>query len=40
LDVMLARERRTDLARSCFDFLPTRALLDLEGWAEHDIFAH
>ncbi|WP_019906187.1 ribonuclease D [Methylobacterium sp. 77] len=40
LDAMLAREGRTDLARSCFDFLPTRSLLDLEGWAETDIFAH
>lgn len=40
LDAMLARENRTELARSCFDFLPTRALLDLEGWAEQDIFAH
>jgi ribonuclease D len=40
LDAMLARERRTELARSCFDFLPARALLDLEGWAEQDIFAH
>jgi ribonuclease D len=40
LDEMLARERRTDLARSCFDFLPARALLDLAGWAEQDIFAH
>ena len=40
LDAMLAREHRTDLARSCFDFLPARALLDLEGWAEQDIFAH
>ena len=30
----------TDLARNCFDFLPTRSLLDLEGWAETDIFAH
>src|SRR5579863_9020140 len=40
LDVMLAREHRTKLARSCFDFLPARALLDLEGWAEQDIFAH
>jgi len=40
LDQMLARERRTELARSCFDFLPARALLDLEGWAEQDIFAH
>lgn len=40
LDEMLARERRTDLARSCFEFLPSRALLDLAGWAEQDIFAH
>ncbi len=40
LDEMLARERRTELARSCFDFLPARALLDLAGWAEQDIFAH
>ena len=40
LDVMLAREHRTELARRCFDFLPARALLDLEGWAEQDIFAH
>ena len=40
LDVMLAREHRTELARRCFDFLPARALLDLAGWAEQDIFAH
>jgi ribonuclease D len=40
LDEMLAREGRTELARSCFDFLPVRALLDLEGWPEQDIFAH
>ncbi|HEX3861602.1 MAG TPA: ribonuclease D [Stellaceae bacterium] len=40
LDEMLAREGRTELARHCFEFLPTRALLDLEGWAEQDIFAH
>ena len=40
LDDMLARERRTELARRCFDVLPARALLDLEGWAEQDIFAH
>jgi ribonuclease D len=40
LDAMLAREHRTELARRCFDFLPARALLDLEGWAEQDIFAH
>ncbi|EKE43347.1 exonuclease [Oceaniovalibus guishaninsula JLT2003] len=40
LDVMLAREGRTELAQRCFDFLPTRAMLDLRGWAEIDIFAH
>jgi ribonuclease D len=40
LDTMLAREGRIDLARATFDFLPTRVLLDLEGWAEQDIFAH
>jgi ribonuclease D len=40
LDEMLARERRTQLAKSCFDFLATRAALDLGGWREDDIFAH
>ena len=40
LDERLARENRTDLAQACFDFLPTRAMLDLAGWAEEDIFAH
>jgi ribonuclease D len=40
LDTMLAREGRTELARSCFEFLPTRARLDLEGWDTEDIFAH
>ena len=40
LDEMLAREGRTELARACFDFLPTRSRLDLEGWEETDIFAH
>jgi ribonuclease D len=40
LDVRLAREHRTALAQACFDFLPHRALLDLAGWAEQDIFAH
>ena len=40
LDAMLAREGRTRLALACFDFLPTRAELDLEGWEETDIFAH
>jgi ribonuclease D len=40
LDAMLAREGRNDLAQACFDFLPTRAALDLAGWEENDIFAH
>ena len=40
LDAMLVREGRTQLAKSCFDFLPTRCLLDLQGWEEEDIFAH
>ena len=40
LDAMLAREGRTDVAQACFDFLPTRAKLDLAGWPDIDIFAH
>jgi ribonuclease D len=40
LDVMLAREGRSAMAAACFAFLPTRALLDLAGWPEEDIFAH
>ncbi len=40
LDRRLAREGRADLAQACFDFLPTRARLDLAGWPEIDIFAH
>jgi len=40
LDEMLAREGRTELARACFDFLPTRVELDLRGWPAEDIFAH
>jgi ribonuclease D len=39
-DLLLAREKRTELAAACFAFLPTRARLDLEGWPEVDIFAH
>ena len=40
LDSRLAREGRSDIAQACFDFLPMRARLDLEGWPEQDIFAH
>ena len=39
-DVRLERENRVELAQGCFDFLPHRALLDLAGWPETDIFAH
>ena len=40
LDQRLAREGRSVIAQACFDFLPTRAALDLTGWPEIDIFAH
>lgn len=40
LDEMLVREGRDALAKACFDFLPHRALLDVRGWEEVDIFAH
>ena len=40
LDAMLAREGRTAVAQACFEFLPTRARLDLSGWENEDIFAH
>ncbi|QYJ02308.1 ribonuclease D [Thalassovita mediterranea] len=40
LEEMLEREGRLTLAQACFDFLPVRAQLDLEGWGESDIFAH
>ena len=40
LDLRLVREGRADLAKACFEFLPIRARLDLEGWASQDIFSH
>lgn len=40
LDLRLIREGRMGVAQACFDFLPHRAMLDLEGWPEVDIFAH
>lgn len=40
LDEMLEREGRSELARRCFDFLPSRSALDLAGWDEMDIFSH
>lgn len=36
----LEREGRLEMAQACFDFLPTRARLDMAGWDEHDIFSH
>jgi ribonuclease D len=40
LDARLIREGRMAMAQACFDFLPHRAMLDLSGWPEIDIFAH
>jgi ribonuclease D len=40
LEALLARERRSDLAAACFEFLPARARLDLLGYEQTDIFAH
>ena len=40
LNVRLAREGRTELAQAAWDFLPSRALLDLAGWPDTDIFSH
>jgi ribonuclease D len=40
LDLRLVREGRMAIAQACFDFLPHRAMLDLAGWPEVDIFAH
>ena len=40
LTLRLEREGRMHLAEACFEFLPTRALLDIAGWAERDIFSH
>ena len=40
LDMMLAREGRSDIAKACFNFLPDRAKLDLMGWNDQDIFSH
>lgn len=36
----LVRDGREAHAKACFEFLPTRAKLDLLGWDETDIFAH
>ena len=40
LDEMLTRENRSELANECFKFLPFRAVLDIKGWNDIDIFEH
>ena len=40
LDIRLIRENRMEIAQACFDFLPSRAKLDILGWPSHDIFSH
>ena len=40
LDSMLLREKRSKLAKACFDFIPYRTDLDISGWSEQDIFKH
>ena len=40
LSARLSREGRAATAEACFRFLPDRAMLDLAGWPEEDIFAH
>jgi ribonuclease D len=40
LDIILKRESRTELALGCFNFIKQRALLDIMGWEDLDIFAH
>ena len=40
LDEMLLREKREKLAKACFDFIEYRTDLDINGWAEQDIFKH
>ena len=40
LDMMLLREKRSKLAKACFDFIQYRTDLDINGWSEQDIFRH
>ena len=40
LDSMLLREKRSKLAKACFDFIPYRTDLDINGWSDQDIFKH
>ena len=40
LDMMLLREKRSNLAKACFDFIQYRTDLDINGWSDQDIFKH
>ena len=40
LEGKLEKVNRKELAQNCFDFISTRAYLDLNGWSEIDIFRH
>jgi len=40
LDMMLAREGRSHIAKAAFRFLPTQAELDLAGYGDMDLFSH
>jgi len=40
LNKMLIREDRVKIAQACFDFIPFRTDLDLQGWDDQDIFKH
>ena len=40
LEDKLEKVNRKELAQDCFNFISTRAYLDLNGWSEIDIFRH
>ncbi len=40
LEKMLKREKRTNIANSAFEFLPTRIEMDFLDWYDLDIFSH
>ena len=40
LDHILEREGRIDLLKKCLEFVEHRAILDLRGWSDVDIFSH
>ena len=40
LRALLLRENRLEIAQAAYDFLPTRAKLDLLGYADPDLFTH